>query len=118
MLSAPPHGPELEQFRGFHSGEFGRLHGLTWPCRFARFTSSTRKPGRSPGPARPIESRHMAHTIRIAAVSYVPPAHDHHKHGVKLDALREIVLKVARDKPDFICFPEVCACIGGGLKKG
>jgi predicted amidohydrolase len=25
---------------------------------------------------------------------------------------------VAKDKPDFICFPEVCACIGGGLAKG
>jgi predicted amidohydrolase len=58
------------------------------------------------------------HQIRIAAVSYIPPAHDHRKQGVKLDALREIILKVAKDKSDFICFPEVCACIGAGMKKG
>src|SRR4051794_13806394 len=59
----------------------------------------------------------MARTIRVAAVSYVPPAHDHRK-GVDLRALREVALRVARDRPDFICFPEACACIGAGLKKG
>src|SRR6202171_5618282 len=60
----------------------------------------------------------MAHMIRLAAVSFIPPAHDHHKLGVNLTALREMVLRVAKDKPDFICFPEVCACIGGGMVQG
>lgn len=54
----------------------------------------------------------MAHIVRVAAVSYAPPAHDHKKLGVDLKALREVVLKVAKEKPDFICFPEVCACGG------
>jgi predicted amidohydrolase len=56
--------------------------------------------------------------IRLAAVSFIPPAHDHHKLGVNLNAIREIVLRVAKEKPDFICFPEVCACIGGGMAQG
>ena len=60
----------------------------------------------------------MAHTVRLAALSYVPPAHDHHRRGVDLGKLREVVLKVARDRPDFICFPEACACVGGGLALG
>src|SRR5438067_1007253 len=57
----------------------------------------------------------MARTVRLAAVSYVPPAHDHHRRGVDLAGLREVVLKVAKDRPDFICFPEACACVGGQL---
>lgn len=60
----------------------------------------------------------MAHSIRVAAVSFVPPFHDHRRHGVKLDGFREILAKVAKEKPDFVCFPEVCACIGGGMSKG
>jgi predicted amidohydrolase len=56
--------------------------------------------------------------IRLAAVSFSPPAHDHRAKGVNLSAVREVVLKVARDRPDFICFPELCACIGAGLEKG
>lgn len=60
----------------------------------------------------------MARIIRLAAVSYSPPAHDHHRQGVNLQPLRDMVLRVAKDKPDFICFPEVCACIGGGLAQG
>jgi predicted amidohydrolase len=59
----------------------------------------------------------MARIVRIAAVSFVPPAHDHRRE-VNLSAVREVVRKVARDKPDFICFPECCACIGGGLAAG
>jgi predicted amidohydrolase len=60
----------------------------------------------------------MSHIIRVAAVSYIPPAHDHRKLGVDLAPLREVTLRVAKDKPDFICFPEVCACIAGGLAQG
>src|SRR6266849_4403462 len=60
----------------------------------------------------------MSRMIRLAAVSFNPPAYDHHKLGVNLSAIREVVLGVAKDKPDFICFPEVCACIGGGMAQG
>ncbi len=60
----------------------------------------------------------MSQLIRVAAVSFVPPFHDHRRKGVKLDAFRDILAKVAKEKPDFVCFPEVCACIGGGLAKG
>jgi predicted amidohydrolase len=60
----------------------------------------------------------MTHTVRLAAVSYAPPAHDHRGQGVNLGPLREMVLRVAKDKPDFICFPEICACSGAGLAKG
>lgn len=35
-----------------------------------------------------------------------------------MGAIREVARKVAKDKPDFICFPEACACIGGGLEHG
>jgi predicted amidohydrolase len=47
--------------------------------------------------------------MRLAAVSALPPAYD-------LKALREIVVKVARDKPDLIAFPEMCACASGGWR--
>jgi hypothetical protein len=50
--------------------------------------------------------------MRLAAVSYAPPPHDHHRLGVDLRGIAEMVKKVARDKPDFICFPEICACSG------
>jgi predicted amidohydrolase len=60
----------------------------------------------------------MAHIIRLAAVSYVPPAHDHHGKGVDLGPIREVVLRVAKDRPDFISFPEICACAGGGRGQG
>ena len=53
----------------------------------------------------------MNRFVRLAAVSYAPPVRDHSK-GVDLSALRKIVLDVARDKPNFICFPEICACSG------
>jgi predicted amidohydrolase len=60
----------------------------------------------------------MARMVRLAAVSSIPPAHDHRGKGVNLNGVREVVARVARDKSDFICFPEVCACIGGvGLAK-
>src|SRR5262245_13575163 len=60
----------------------------------------------------------MARSIRIAAVSFVPPFHDHRRNGVKLDGVRDILAKVAKEKSDFVCFPEVCACIGAGMAKG
>ncbi|HEX3150929.1 MAG TPA: carbon-nitrogen hydrolase family protein [Gemmataceae bacterium] len=53
----------------------------------------------------------MARLVRLAAVSAVPPAYD-------MKALREIVLRVAADKPDLIAFPEICACASAGLVKG
>ena len=60
----------------------------------------------------------MSQQIRVAAVSFVPPFHDHRRKGVKLDAFRDTLAKVAKEKPAFVCFPEVCACIGAGLPKG
>jgi hypothetical protein len=56
--------------------------------------------------------------LRVAAVSYAPPFHDHKRHGVNLQALRDMTARVMRDKPAFICYPEACACIDGGLNKG
>jgi predicted amidohydrolase len=53
----------------------------------------------------------MARFVRLAAVSAIPPAND-------FKALRDIVLKVAKDRPDLICFPEICACAADGLAKG
>ena len=55
---------------------------------------------------------------RVAAVSYSPPFHDHHRQGVKLDSLREMTAKVAQDQPDFICYPEICACGAAGFERG
>jgi len=56
--------------------------------------------------------------VRVVTVSYSPPFHDHRKNGVNLEPLREMTAKVAREKPDFICYPEACSCIGGGFGKG
>jgi predicted amidohydrolase len=53
----------------------------------------------------------MARLVRLAAVSAIPPANDP-------KALRDLVHKVARDKPDLISFPEICACAAAGLAKG
>jgi predicted amidohydrolase len=59
----------------------------------------------------------MARTIRLAAVSFTPPAIDHTK-GINLAALRTIIHEVAAEKPNFICFPELCACGSGGGAAG
>ncbi len=56
--------------------------------------------------------------VRVVTVSYSPPFHDHKKEGINLDPIREMTAKVAREKPDFVCYPEACACIGGGFGKG
>src|SRR5207249_6795490 len=41
------------------------------------------------------------------------PVYDHYRKGVNLGPLAEVVQRVAREeKPDFICFPEICACAG------
>lgn len=61
----------------------------------------------------------MSKTVRIAAVSYAPPLHDHHKLGVNLSAIREVALRVAeQERPDFICFPEICSCLAGTISAG
>lgn len=57
-------------------------------------------------------------SVRVAAVSYTMPFHDHRSQGVNLQPLREMTAKVAHERPDFVCYPEVCACIGGGFQKG
>ncbi|MDB5390614.1 MAG: nitrilase, partial [Planctomycetaceae bacterium] len=49
---------------------------------------------------------------------YALPFHDHRKSGVNLQALREMTAKVAKERPDFICYPEGCTCVGAGFEKG
>jgi hypothetical protein len=60
----------------------------------------------------------MARILRLAAVSSIPAMHDHRDKGVDLGGVRDLIKRVIKDKPDFICFPEACACIGGGLARG
>lgn len=61
----------------------------------------------------------MVHRVRVCAVSYQPPYHDHFHDGVNLDPLREMVGKVVElEQPDFLCFPEVCACYAKGFGPG
>lgn len=57
-------------------------------------------------------------SVRVAAVSYAPPFHDHRQAGVNLRALRDMTAKVAKERPDFICYPEGCTCVAGGFAKG
>ena len=57
-------------------------------------------------------------SVRVAAVSYSPPFHDHRRAGVNLQALREMTAKVTKERPDFVCYPEICSCAGGGFEKG
>lgn len=61
---------------------------------------------------------HRSCSVRVAAVSYAPPFHDHRKAGVNLQALRDMTAKVAKERPDFICYPEGCTCVAGGFEKG
>lgn len=56
--------------------------------------------------------------VRVAAVSYTPPFHDHRRDGVNVTALRDMTAQVMKDRPDFICYPEVCACIAKGFEQG
>jgi predicted amidohydrolase len=56
--------------------------------------------------------------VRVAAVSYTPPFHDHRAAGVNLEALRDMTAQVALERPDFVCYPECCASIAAGFEKG
>lgn len=61
----------------------------------------------------------MVHKIRVCAVSYGLPYHDHHAEGVNLDAMRDLLGQVKeQENADFICFPEVCACYAKGFGPG
>lgn len=57
-------------------------------------------------------------TIRVAAVCFGLPFHNHRQSGVKLDAMREMTAQVARERPDFVCYPEACACVANGFARG
>ncbi len=57
-------------------------------------------------------------TVRVAAVGYAPPFHDHRADGVCLEGLREMTARVARYRPDFICYPEGCASLAAGTAQG
>lgn len=60
----------------------------------------------------------MGRRIRLAAVSFSPAAKDLKQGQLDLTAIGEMARQVvAMDRPDFICFPEICAC-GGDLKGG
>jgi predicted amidohydrolase len=56
--------------------------------------------------------------VRVAAVSYAPPFHDHRAAGVNLQALRDMTAQVAHERPDFVCYPEACTCVARGFEKG
>ncbi|HCU35449.1 MAG TPA: hypothetical protein DGT21_08310 [Armatimonadetes bacterium] len=51
-------------------------------------------------------------SIRVAAVCYAQPFHDHAGEGVNLDGVGEMTEQVMRERPDFICYPEICASCG------
>lgn len=76
---------------------------------------ATRQTNAAPEAAKPA---HNKMSVRVAAVSYAPPFHDHRKAGVNLQALREMTAKVAKERPDFICYPEGCTCVAGGFARG
>lgn len=76
---------------------------------------ATRQANAAPEAAKPA---HNKTSVRVAAVSYAPPFHDHRKAGVNLQALRDMTAKVAKERPDFICYPEGCTCVAGGFAKG
>jgi hypothetical protein len=57
-------------------------------------------------------------TIRVAAVCFGMAFHNHRQSGVNLEAMREKTAQVARERPDFVCYPEVCSCIANGFAAG
>jgi len=63
-------------------------------------------------------TRRVPCTVRVAAVSYAMPFHPHRQEGVNLQAMREMTAEVARERPDFVCYPEACACVGNGFEAG
>lgn len=50
-------------------------------------------------------------TVRVAAASFALPFHDHRGAGVNLEAMREVLGRLAPYRPNFICFPEGCASL-------
>jgi len=57
-------------------------------------------------------------SIRVAAVSFAMPFHPHRQQGVNLAAMRDMTARIARERPDFVCYPEACACVGNGFEAG
>lgn len=68
--------------------------------------------------AAPSEPGKVKSVVRVAAVSFSPPFHDHRTDGVNLQVLREMTAQVAREMPDFVCFPEGCTCVAKGFAEG
>lgn len=56
----------------------------------------------------------MSRKVRLAAVSWDPAARAA-GGGFDFAALRDVVHAVAKDRPHFICFPEICAARGRDL---
>ena len=88
-----------------------RRHVLGAVGAAAGAVALTREASAAPAPANKC-------FVRVAAVSYSMPFHDHRANGVNLQALRDMTAQVAKERPDFICYPEVCTCIGKGFEKG
>jgi predicted amidohydrolase len=90
----------------------GTVGAAAGALAFASQTSADEKPKITPA-----QSTGKT-TVRVAAVSYAMPFHDHRMSGINLSALRDQTAKVAKDRPDFICYPEICTCGGQGFEKG
>src|SRR4051812_19474885 len=56
----------------------------------------------------------MSDLRRIAAISFTPSAPGI-SGGPPFQAIRDVVHEVAKDRPHFICFPEICASLGRDL---
>lgn len=69
-------------------------------------------------PVKPASAATKKAVVRVVAVSYSMPFHDHRANGINLTALRDMTAQVAKERPDFICYPEVCTCIGKGFEAG
>ncbi len=64
-----------------------------------------------------MQSGQCKTVIRVAAVSYAQPFHDHAGEGVNLEGVRAMTAQVMRERPDFICYPEICASCEGEKEK-
>ncbi len=111
MSSQSPHGRTEDRFSRRTMLE---TLGITTAGAVA-MVQSTKASERRPAAA---DTSPAGCTVRVVAVSYSMPFHDHRQSGVNLEALREKTAEVAKEHPNFVCYPEVCACIGGGFSKG
>ena len=60
----------------------------------------------------------MSKVVRVIASSVSPSFRASGETKMSFSGLREQVLRIAPDKPDFLCFPEMCACLAPTIKEG